>query len=237
MVFNGDFSDGFLLYLWIAVYGSGGKIGDYSFQELFTYYILQLIIYQVAATFISWEIIQEIKDGYFSQYLLKPISYFKLQFAGNLSFKAAEIVFSISGLILVILAVQKYLLPPISLLTLFHTIVLTAFSAILSFLLEFIVGITAFWIVNAYNLRMLVSVFNRFFSGSLIPLVLLPGPLIAVSQFLPFPFLSYVPVQVYLGKADAVNAYFGMFFWILLMTVFAHYLFKLGVKRYEAVGA
>lgn len=227
----------FLLYLWIAVYGSGGKIGDYSFQELFTYYILQLIIYQVAATFISWDIIQEIKDGYFSQYLLKPVSYFKWQFAGNLSFKAAEIVFSISGLILVILAVQKYLLPPISMLTLFHTIILTIFSAILSFLLEFIIGITAFWIVNAYNLRMLVSVFNRFFSGSLIPLVLLPRPLMAISRFLPFPFLSYVPVQVYLGKADVANAYFGMFFWILSATIFAHYFFKLGVKRYEAVGA
>lgn len=227
----------FLLYLWIAVYGSGGKIGNYSFQELFTYYILQLIVYQVATTFIGWDIIQEIKDGYFSQYLLKPISYFKWQFAGNLSFKAAEIVFSISGLILVILAVQKYLLPPIFTLTLFHTIILTIFSAILSFLLEFIIGITAFWIVNAYNLRMLVSVFNRFFSGSLIPLALLPGPLMAISRFLPFPFLSYVPVQVYLGKADVANAYFGMFFWVIFMTVFAHYFYKLSVKRYEAVGA
>jgi len=227
----------FLLYLWIAVYDSGGKIGNYSFQELFTYYVLQLIIYQVATTFISWDIIQEIKDGNFSQYLLKPVNYFKWQFTSNLSFKAAEIVFSISGLIIVVLAAQRYLLMPDSMLTLLHTIVLTILSAILAFLLEFIIGITAFWIINAHNLRMLVSVFNRFFSGSLIPLTLLPGPLIIISQFLPFPFLSYVPVQVYLGKINIGNAYAGMIFWIIFMAIFAYYYFKLSIKRYEAVGA
>ena len=226
----------FILYLWIAVYGSGGNIGNYSFQELFTYYILQLIIYQVATTFISWDIIQEIKDGNFSQYLLKPVNYFKWQFTNNFSFKAAEIVFSIFGLIAVVLATQKYLLPPDSIFTLFHTIVLTFFSAILSFLLEFIIGITAFWIVNAYNFRMLINIFNRLFSGSVIPLTLLPGPLIIISQFLPFPFLSYVPVQVYLGKINIVNAYAGMIFWIIFMAIFAHYYFKLSIKRYEAVG-
>lgn len=235
--FTGALQTSMLLYLWIAIYNEGGRVGDYSFRELLTYYVLEIIIYQTAATFISWDIIEEIKEGYFSQYLLKPVNYMKWQFTSNLAFKMSEIAFTFFGLILVILIVKKYLLLPSSFMVLFHTVFLTTLSVVLCFLLEFTIGITAFWIINAYNFRYLTEILAKFFSGSLIPLALLPGPLLAMSKILPFQFLVYVPIQVYLGRINIFYAYFGMFFWIIFMTVFAHYFYKLGVKRYEAVGA
>lgn len=226
-----------LLYLWIAIYDQGGKIGDYSFKELFTYYLLQIIIYQLATTFISWDIIQEIKDGFFSQYLLKPVSYIKWQFTSNMAFKASEIVFTFLGLVLLISIIHKHLILPSSYLNLFHTVFLIMLSAILSFLLEFIIGITAFWITNTYNFRFLIEILARFFSGSLIPLSLLPKSIFFIGQFLPFQFLTFVPIQVYLGKTSVFNAYLGIFFWIAFAAIFAHYFYKLSIKRYEAVGA
>lgn len=228
----------FLLYLWIAVYSNGGKIGDYSFNELLTYYILQLFITEIVATYISWDMIEEIKYGNFTQYLLKPMSYFKWQAVLNFSSKSRELVFVIFGLGIIGFAFAGYTVGPSSLTAFFHVAILTMLATFIAFVLEFFVGIGAFWLTNVMSFRFLIYTLGRLFSGALIPLELLPKSLFQISQFLPFPFFSYIPAQVYLGRIDNVwPFYFTGIAWFVVIYFVARYLYKRGVKQYEAVGA
>lgn len=229
----------FLLYLWFAIYDQGGKIGDYTFQEILTYYLLQFILNGVVSTFISWDIITDIKEGRFSNYFLKPIDYFRWQATINYASKIVEILFITIGVgIASFFLFRSYVLAPVSGIMLFHVIALTLLATMLSFILEFLIGMAAFWITEAYSFKFLTMTITRFFAGNILPLSLLPAPLITVSQFLPFPYLSYIPVQIYLGRVtDIGGAYMGIVFWIIFLYFITRLVYRLGIKKYEAVGS
>jgi len=229
----------FLLYLWFAIYDQGGKIGDYNFQEILTYYLLQFVLNGIVSTFISWDIITEIKEGGFSNYFLKPIDYFRWQATINYASKIVEILFIIVGVgIASFFLFREFVLPPASGLMLFHMVILTLLATLLSFILEFLIGMAAFWITEAFSFKFLTMTITRFFAGNILPLSLLPVPLIVASQFTPFPYLSYVPVQIYLGRiTDIGSAYIGIVFWIILLYFTARWVYRMGIKKYEAVGS
>lgn len=231
------FQTAFLLYLWIAVYEQGGKIGDYGFNELFTYYLLQLIIGETIAIYISWDMIEEIKYGNFSQYLLKPISYFRWQAIITASSKIREAAIMILGFIVVSFLFAKYAIGPASFAMLLNTAGLLVLGFFIAFLMEFIIGLGAFWLTNVLSLRFLIYTVARLLSGAIIPLELLPRPLFEASQFLPFQFFTYVPVQTYLGRVENIFlAYLVGAVWLVGLYIAARFFYKVSIKRYEAVG-
>ena len=227
----------FLLYLWFSIYDSGGKVGNYEFSELLTYYILQFTLYGIIETFISWDIIEDIKEGYFTHYVVKPVNYFILQSVQNFSSKIIESIFALIGFLAILFIAFRYVLPPVSISALIHMIILIFLAMLLSFLIEFLIGISAFWLTDSDGFKMLTMGIGRFFSGNLIPLSLLPFPFILISKFLPFQYLMYVPAQIYLGKTNNIaGAYAGVIIWIAIFFVLSFHFLKVGRKRYESVG-
>ncbi|MEO5657170.1 MAG: ABC-2 family transporter protein, partial [Nitrospiria bacterium] len=79
-----------LLYLWTAIYREGGAVGSYVLPELVTYYLIQFVINTVVLSYVSWEIIDHIREGFFSHFLVKPVNYFAYWFTINLSGKVFE---------------------------------------------------------------------------------------------------------------------------------------------------
>ena len=92
----------------------------------------------------------------------------------------------------------------------------------LSFQIQYIFGLSAFWIVNPWYIRFLTYGLGKLFGGSVIPLWFYPEWLRNISMYLPFRFITYEPIQIYLGHIDATQAWtcIGMqLFWLVIMLV------------------
>ena len=72
--------------------------------------------------------------------------------------------------------------------------------------INFIVTVLSVWTVDALGLNMAKVAVQQFFSGSLIPLTLMPVWLGVVAEALPFRAVVFTPVYIYLGKLTGWEA-------------------------------
>jgi ABC-2 type transport system permease protein len=226
-----------LLYLWTAIYRDGGKIGNYELPQLLTYYLLQFFINTVIISYISWEIIDNIKDGHFSNFLTKPMNAFRYWLTVDLSGKVLETGFIIIGVGALALTVAKNFAFPAHGENFLYFLLAVFLALILAFEMDFCIGMIAFWLIQVKVFKYVLQSIIVFFAGSLLPLDIFPDTLRRVAEALPFQYMVYFPVSIYLEKIDnPVPDLWQLVLWIIAFYFLANYLLKLGIKRYVAVG-
>jgi ABC-2 type transport system permease protein len=80
---------------------------------------------------------------------------------------------------------------------------------LLNALLALLVGLSAFWTVDNQGLATLFRFVAAFLAGASVPLTLLPGPLRALAEALPFRFIVYQPAAIYIGQVQGRDALGG----------------------------
>ncbi len=229
---------GVLLYLWSAIYSEGQSVGNYTLSELTTYYLLQLMINSVVFSYISWDVIDNIKNGYFSNFLIKPLDYYFYWFTVNLSGKILEAFFVIIAVGIISVFSWGYFAFQDHLLTLIYFLISVCLGIVLAFELDFCVGMITFWLTQVRTFKYMLQTLILFFAGAMLPLDLFPEFLIRIADILPFKYLVFIPASIYLGKIDNPWPSFGLLLvWILVLYGLARVLLIRGIKRYEAVGA
>lgn len=227
-----------LLYLWSTIYGQGQHVGNYTLSELTTYYLLQLMINSIIFSYVSWDIIDNIKDGYFSNFLSKPLDYYLYWFTVNLSGKLLEAVFVILAVGFISLFFHGYFSLPAQLITFIYFLISVILGIVLAFEMDFCIGMITFWLTQVRTFKYMLQTLILFFAGAMLPLDLFPNYLIRVSEFLPFRFLVFVPIKIFLGKIENPwPSYAILSVWILIFFIISRILLARGIKRYEAVGA
>ena len=86
---------------------------------------------------------------------------------------------------------------------------------------------------------LLIIVFSEFFSGATFPLDILPLALQKVLYLLPFPYLIFFPIQVYLGKINGETLMGGLLvalFWVIILNFAMRWIWNKGLKVYQAFG-
>ena len=79
-----------------------------------------------------------------------------------------------------------------------------------------------------------------FLSGRMAPLALFPASVQAIAAVSPFRWMMAFPVEVLLGKLapqDVVNGLLAQMAWVALSLVAMSAVWRVGIKRYTAVGA
>lgn len=71
---------------------------------------------------------------------------------------------------------------------------------VISLLIWTMVGLSAFWMMNAQGLRFLLSTVQGFLAGAMVPLWFLPGWLQTILELLPFQGMAFLPVSIYVGE-------------------------------------
>src|SRR3989344_5410510 len=117
------------------------------------------------------------------------------------------------------------------------------FSVILSlfiyFFLNFLLGLIAFWSPEVWAPRFIFITLLGFFAGSLFPLDILPGTLYEIMKFLPFTYLLYFPLKIYLGQLNLSQILSGLaisIFWVFAIYFLVKYFWQKGLKSYTAYG-
>jgi ABC-2 type transport system permease protein len=103
----------------------------------------------------------------------------------------------------------------------------------------FVVGLIAFWSVQTTAVDSFYYSLRNFLRGDNIPLWILATYFGSWVSFTPFAFFIHHPFQIYLGKYSAteiVYTFVGGIGWCIILWLLARIVFKMGLKRNEAVG-
>jgi ABC-2 type transport system permease protein len=225
--------------IWMAVYQSTTSVEGVTLPDMVTYAVIG------GAVMTAWEwrsllntVGNSVSSGDVAVYLLKPLRYPLYLFAtecGNLIFKLAVVV----APVVIVAALTYGMLPPASLFHGLMFVVFWALSFVILFLLATLCGLLAFWLLTAFSLEWLLQGILTLLSGTAIPLWFFPRPLAAVAEFLPFAWVAYHPIAVYLGKTPFLETWIFLgvgLGWAALLAVAVALLWRKAALRITVQG-
>lgn len=229
-----------LVYFWLTVYGEGNQIGNYSLVGMLSYFVMGRLLELLERSTLSWEMAEEIRLGNLSNYLLKPISYFKYWLFSHLATKTFEAIFIVPIILILLFSFRKYLYLPQNNFTLIIFVFSIIGAIILSFLIFYLLGLFALWTKEVGGFLFVTHLITGFLSGRFLPLDLFPFWFNQVTRFLPFPYFLFFPISIYLEKLKTFELAVGFIsqtVWILIFYLIIKWAWFKGIKHYEAVGS
>ncbi|MEK9146804.1 MAG: ABC-2 family transporter protein [Patescibacteria group bacterium] len=228
-----------MYFLWLAIIPTSGQFGSYNQSLMLTYILGGALLSTVIISSRSYGVGDHITQGDLSNYLIRPINYFAFWFAQDLGDKAMNISFAIFELTALFLILK----PPFFIQTDPTFLILAAICAFVAvflyFFLNFLIGLVGFWSPEVWAPRFIFIILITFFAGGLFPLDILPAPLYEIFKYLPFTYLIYFPLKVYLGQLYLQQILQGIAtaaIWVLILYLIVKFVWNRGLKLYTAYG-
>lgn len=228
-----------VFFLWNAIIPKNGSVLGYNHEQILTYIIGTSIVSSIVFSSRSYGVGEEINNGNLSNFLIKPINYLLYWFSKDAGDKLMNIFFAIVEISLIIFFFHPHLFVQTDFIYLLMAALSITIATILYFFFNFLLGSIGFWSPEVWAPRFIFSILLSFFSGGLFPLDILPKGIFDVFQFLPFTYLLYFPVKVYLGQMPISEVMHGLsigLFWLLATYIFTKIIWNKGLKSYSAQG-
>ena len=225
-------------FIWKAIYEHSASIEGFDFKQLLTYVAVGWIIRSFYYNNIDQEIAMQVMEGKLAMDLIKPVNTQFMYVAQALG----ESVFRLALLTLptaVILALVFPLRLPASTLN-FAAFMLSVFMSFFIVAgINFCVGTFAIRLKSILGLLRAKYFLLELFSGLLIPISFFPEVFQKALAFMPFQYISYVPVLIYLGKLQGLavlKALAIQFFWVFAMLALGDALWRWSSRRITIQG-
>jgi len=212
---------------------------DPSQSDAFLFYFMAVIfVERMTSAWDVWELDREIREGTFSNYILRPLHPIHWAVAENIVYKVLFLV-----ILAPVWAVAALFVPALRFdmtggQTLLFLMALLL-GAALRFLLSYTCGLLGFWITKVTAVYSLLEVISLFLSGRIAPLSLLPPVLQQWSVFLPFRYMVGFPIDIITGAVNRKEMMTGFLLaaiWVMLFIIVLRWLWKAGLKKNQAVG-
>ncbi len=225
--------------LWYALLPAGDEVFGYTQSTMLTYVLGTAIVGSFVFSARSHTIAEEVNSGDLSNFLIRPMNYFKYHFARDMGDKGLNIIFSIFEFSLLVLLLRPTLFIQTSPEILLFTVVATCVGVLLFFCCNVLLGMIGFWSPEVWAPRFIFMTLLTFFSGALFPLDILPEGIYRIFEILPFGYMLYFPLKVYLGQIAIGDIWLGLVaggMWILILFGISKILWKKGLRNYAAQG-
>ncbi|MBX7133392.1 MAG: ABC-2 family transporter protein [Fimbriimonadaceae bacterium] len=223
--------------VWAAAAGTG-TIGGFDRQGFVLYYLTMLLISCFVTCHYMWEISWEIKEGYFSTYLVRPISYMQFMFVRNFAWRIVRTMIFFPLFLLLVYAYGGFLGG--STLYLGWQVWLAIFLGhVLSFVFVMAMGMLALFVQEANAIFELYYIPMLFLSGNLFPVSLLPDWARNLSALFPFYYTTGFPTELAIGRIQPDQCYQNIAIqcaWIGFSVVMQRVLWGFGLRHYTGVG-
>ncbi len=221
--------------VWIGI-NTASPLAEINEIEIIRYYFLTALLYS-AYNFHTDYIEEDIRLGYISRFLVKPVSAFWFYFIHQATIAFFETFLKVIVMLPILLYFVKDV--PWSPVHVLLFVLLFPFVFLMMFSMYFGLSTLAFWFQTVESLRMSVMFVFRFLSGTFIPLALMPQMFLTISRYLPFGYVAFFPVQLIEGKMNDKEIF--IFFlvlggWTLLFHLFQHFIWEKAVHSYESTG-
>ena len=230
-----------MLGVWSTVIDGQGAlpVGGLAMNQpqLARYFLSAFVVRQFTGVWVVWQFEQDCLEGRLSPYLLQPLHPLWRYLATHLAEQATRLPF-----IILIVSVffcfqpQAFLMPQPGRLLLAVLAIGLGFA--IHFLLQSLVASLCFWTERASALERLLSIPLLFVSGLVAPLDTFPPGARQLALHTPFPWIIGFPAQLLSGaEVDIRAGFMAVAVWIALLLPLLLLTWRLGVRRYTAMGA
>ncbi len=225
-------------FIWRAIYTSSAEMGGYDLGQIVTYVAIGWIIRSFYFNNIDRDMAAEVIEGKIAINLIKPVDtqlMYLSQTVGESCFRFLMFTLPIALFIFLFYPVR----PPASLFSGLLFAVSCIFALLIFALMNFMVGTCALQIQSILGVIRAKYFIIEFTSGLLLPITFFPQSLQRILFYLPFPHVSYTPLQIYLGKtagAAALQALGAQLFWIAALMLAGRAYWILATRRLSIQG-
>jgi ABC-2 type transport system permease protein len=192
--------------VWLAIYRSGGTAlagTGVSVHEMAAYAMISVVMGALLAPAVGWEIGRRVNEGNIILDLQKPWNFQWMYLSKGLAH-------SVFGLIYIVLplSIAIFLFLPIDFPQGWQAgafIISLFFAFLLTFAVNFFVGLMAFYLTEVWGLEFLKGTVVDICSGALIPLWLFPQTMERFLMWLPFQGIYNIPLSLYIGKISGAG--------------------------------
>ena len=209
---------------------------DFTRNEITRYFISAFFVRQFSVVWVAFTFEEDSLLGRLSPYLLQPLHPFTRYLAQHLAEQLTRLPFA-----LLILLIFFGLNPNSIWFPSFGILLVSMLSIFMSFTIQFlmqsIIACLCFWTERASSLEKLLFIPTLFLSGLLAPVNSFPEYIKSWVYLTPFPYLIDLPANILSG--NNINILSGIFIqiaWILLFFLFFIKIWKIGSKKFTAMG-
>lgn len=200
-----------------------------------TYYVVLLAVQLLTVSYENHTVANGIYDGEFATELVKPRPVVIDFLATNLAIRLWHLLFGLPLIVMVGL-LAGVSLTAVNLLLAIPAIVL---AAGIRFAFTYALALSAFWTQRAHGAVGMGETLIFLLGGTAAPLTFLPQPLQEIGRLLPFWSMLGAPAEIAAGNLDGPElaaAYGVQAAWLLTLTALAAVVWRLGVRRFTAIG-
>lgn len=226
-----------MFYLWDNVFAGRAALAGYSKQQIVTYYLL--VSYIFASLYAAIPVSEEIQEGRTAAYLLRPMNYLWFHYWQSMARRVFRFIVGLPVLIILFWLLRDHLFfvtNPMA----YAVLAVACLGAInILFLVDLLHNLFEFWYTNVDSWSIIVSSVVTFFAGTMIPLALLPPYIKTISDWLPFKYTGMFLIDGFMGRLTWPQIGMGLLWqtlWTLIFVLLVIFVWRRGVKRYEAYG-
>ena len=226
-------------FLWLAIIPKDANFLNYSQGQMLTYILATAFVSAIVVSTKTADIAADINQGSLSNFLIKPMNYFLYWFSRDIGDKLMNIFFMTGELTLFFIIFNPPFLIQTNPFLIFAFIISTFLAVMAHFYISFSLSLIGFFNPEVWAPRFIFFVILMFFSGQVFPLDILPSTIFSVVKFLPFTYLVYFPVKIYLGNLEFAQICEGLtvaFIWTIALYFSAKFFWQKGLKFYTAYG-
>lgn len=229
------------MFIWKAIYSTRTTITGLTLEQMLTYFGIIAIINHLIYDSADWNLQMLIRTGKFLTFMLRPLSHFSFALGQKIGHRILALWIEFIPVYLLFLFIFKIKLIPARP---GWSIISIVLSFVLLFLTNYCIGITGFWLTKTEGLRRGFLVVRDIFAGSFVPLTLFPEFAQKILFFLPFQFITYVPIRVFIGSYELAGIRLSIpevvglqAMMVVVMFLIYKILWNYGIKRFTGVGA
>ncbi len=228
-----------IYFLWSTLLEHQTNLLGYSRVQLLSYVLLMTLLRAWVLGCVSDRIPSEIATGKLSEILLRPLSHIAYWATQDAAMKSLNIVFAIPEVVIFSLLMASPVFFPNDPLTLVWFILSVLGAMTLYFQMSYILGVMGFWGSQSWGPRFCFEVILEFCAGAYFPIDILPSAAQKIISALPFPYLVYYPLSIYLERlspAEIVSSFVHQIFWIVTLGFLLRQFWHAGLRHYAAEG-
>lgn len=235
----------FILVIYIKLFESiyshsqTDMIKGYGLDQMIWYFACVNFIWIFIWNFTDTRVSEKVLSGDLTVDLVRPMTIFNLELAHATGLRIVGVLleFSIDMIIFSIIYPPKFL----TAVAFIQFFILAIGAFFLMFLLNFLVGLNAFYLKRIRSLSSIKFIIFGALGGAFIPLEFFPDDFNRFIDLLPFKYIFFEPIQFFLSKettdsSSFFNALFFQLLWIIVLFTIYKLTWRRIVQRYCATG-
>ncbi len=224
------------MFVWVIAAGEGPVMG-FTGNDFVVYYMVLILVNQLTYPVSHWTVGDNIFNGTFSYWLLRPLPPIYEAIAADIAAKVVCMPFTIVFILGIVIVLGVSFSAEAVNIVLFVICLLLA--QLLRFMVAYSISLVALFTSKVNSLLGINDTLLFLFSGQVIPTMLMPGIVGTISGILPYRYMLGFPVEVLLGKLSMGQTIGGIVFqliWLFIIIGLNRVIWKRGIKHYSSVG-